>query len=232
MSATRTWYPHYIDDFNRKTGHLSLAERGAYRALIDAYWSRQGPLPADDKALCRLICAFPDEWAEVRENVLAFFIQKDGKLFHKRIDEEIRRAKAMHAKKARNLANARAAKAESKQQDALYTEQSSEQCSTTQSQSQSQSPDKNINIISLDTARAKDFDILNLLDDGGLAKAKSAAPGWDIYSLAASFNEGVRSKKLDPPKFPNKAFPGWCASITKGKPPPGSAHYEPRSLTP
>lgn len=105
---TRLWYPRYVRDFKAKTGHLSLAEKGAYSVLMDEYWERQGPLPADDKALCRLLGAFPDEWAEVRENVLAFFKEQEGKLYHKRIEEEIKNAAAKYEAKAERMAKARA----------------------------------------------------------------------------------------------------------------------------
>ena len=108
---TRLWYPHYVRDFKAKTAHLTLAEKGAYRALMDEYWERQGPLPADERTLCRLIGCFPDEWAEVRENVLPFFEEREGNLFHKRIDEEIARAVEAYQAKRDRIAKARAAKA-------------------------------------------------------------------------------------------------------------------------
>lgn len=108
MTATRIWYPHYVEDFNRKTGHLSLAERGAYRALMDVYWQRQGPLPADERALCRMIGAFPDEWEAVRENVLAFFTEKDGALHNRRCDMELKKARKQYEEKVERIAAARA----------------------------------------------------------------------------------------------------------------------------
>lgn len=117
MAATKLWYPHYIRDFKAKTGHLSLAERGAYRALIDEYWENQGPLCADERKLCRMIGAFPDEWEEVREAVLAYFEVIDGKLVHARIDEEIEKAVSTHQAKKDRIAKARAAK-EKKKPDA------------------------------------------------------------------------------------------------------------------
>lgn len=133
MTATKLWYPHYIRDFKAKTGHLSLAERGAYRALMDEYWERQGPLPASDRALCRMIGAFPDEWEDVRENVLAFFDERDGKLHHFRIDEEIEKAQKQHREKTERMAKARAKRWEEKKQS---TDQSIDQ-STEQNTDQS-----------------------------------------------------------------------------------------------
>ena len=51
------WYKHYIGDFQRDTGHLSLTERGAYRALLDHHYATEKPLPADATALARLVGA-------------------------------------------------------------------------------------------------------------------------------------------------------------------------------
>lgn len=111
MTATRLWYPHYVRDFRAKTRHLNCAEKGAYRELIDEYWERQGPLPADDDQLCRIAGAFPDEWRAIRENVIAFFKERDGKLYHSRIDDEIKKASEQHNAKVERIAKARAAKA-------------------------------------------------------------------------------------------------------------------------
>lgn len=51
------FYKHYIGDYQRDTGHLSLAEHGAYRLMLDAFYATGKPLPADKKALYRLLRA-------------------------------------------------------------------------------------------------------------------------------------------------------------------------------
>lgn len=61
------------------------------------------------------------------------------------------------------------------------------------------------------------FDVLRHLSDTGLSEARRRAPGWDVYQLAEDFNASVRAGKLDPPRSADKAFPGWCEKITKGK---------------
>lgn len=64
------------------------------------------------------------------------------------------------------------------------------------------------------------FDILNLISEDGLMDARSHAPGWDIQGyLAPIYTQSVRSGKLQKPRSPNKAFPAWCKSYTKGKTP-------------
>lgn len=51
------FYKHYIGDYQRDTGHLSLAEHGAYRLMLDAFYATGKPLPMDKKALYRLLRA-------------------------------------------------------------------------------------------------------------------------------------------------------------------------------
>lgn len=64
------------------------------------------------------------------------------------------------------------------------------------------------------------FDILNLISEDGLMDARSHAPGWDIQGyLAPIYTQSVRNGKLQKPRSPNKAFPAWCKSYTKGKRP-------------
>ena len=48
------WYKHYIADYQQDTADLTLIEQGAYRALLDAYYQREGPLPNDMKVINRL----------------------------------------------------------------------------------------------------------------------------------------------------------------------------------
>lgn len=51
------FYKHYIGDYQRDTGHLSLAEHGAYRLMLDAFYATGKPLPSNKKALYRLLRA-------------------------------------------------------------------------------------------------------------------------------------------------------------------------------
>ena len=83
------WYPWYPEDFRHDTLHLSLAEDGAYRRLIDEYMIRRGPLPDDDCVLGRLLGVGRDEWVLIAPAVRKFFRIRDGKLHHKRCDAEL-----------------------------------------------------------------------------------------------------------------------------------------------
>jgi hypothetical protein len=51
------FYKHFIGDYARATGHLSVIEHGAYRLMLDHFYGAGKPLPANRKALYRLLRA-------------------------------------------------------------------------------------------------------------------------------------------------------------------------------
>lgn len=51
------WYKHYIGDYQRSTGDLSMTEHGAFRLMLDQFYGTGRPLPQDRKALYRLLRA-------------------------------------------------------------------------------------------------------------------------------------------------------------------------------
>lgn len=83
------FYKHYIGDFQRDTGHLSLTERGAYLALMQHYYATEQALPVDHAALCRIAGAFSKPERDAVKSVLCFFEKRDGLLWHKRIEAEL-----------------------------------------------------------------------------------------------------------------------------------------------
>jgi len=97
------WYPWNVQDYRRDTMHLSLAEDGAYRRLIDEYMTIEGALPNNDAALARLVGTTMDEWLAVAPNVRAFFKPSNDKLVHKRCEQEL------HAQRMRNARRSQAA---------------------------------------------------------------------------------------------------------------------------
>lgn len=84
------YYKHYIGDFKRHTGHLSVAQDGAYRRLMDHYYSTEAALPSDKASLYRICGAMEKSERAAVDSVCAeFFEVRGGKLFHIRIEEEI-----------------------------------------------------------------------------------------------------------------------------------------------
>jgi uncharacterized protein YdaU (DUF1376 family) len=84
------YYPHHVGDYQRDTATLSVAEHGAYRLLMDAYYVTERPLPANLGELCRICRAISKHEREAVKMVAArFFTASEDHLRHKRIDEEI-----------------------------------------------------------------------------------------------------------------------------------------------
>lgn len=103
------WMPLYIGDWDGDTGHLDCEQDGAYGRLVRHYW-RNGPLPDDDAALARVVRMELKRWRKVRPVLVAFFVVKDGRWTHKRVDAEIARwsgKKAAAVEKAREAAKKR-----------------------------------------------------------------------------------------------------------------------------
>lgn len=98
------YYEHHIGDYAAATVHLSLLEHGIYTRLLQIYYLREGPIPADQ--VMRLVGARDDsERAAVRDVLNEFFILAGDVYRNKRCDEEI----AKYADK-RGKAQASAAK--------------------------------------------------------------------------------------------------------------------------
>lgn len=98
----KAWMPFFVADYLRDTRHLSAAEHGAYVLLILEYWERQGPLPDDDRALAHIARMTADEWAAARPTVTAFFKAVEKTLVHKRVSEELRKAKQVFESARKN----------------------------------------------------------------------------------------------------------------------------------
>lgn len=95
------YYPHHIGDYITATAHLSMLEDGAYRRLLDLYYSTEKALPLDRKALYRLARARTEEEQEAVDIVIEeFFSDTEDGWFHSRCDEEIEKARVL-AERAR-----------------------------------------------------------------------------------------------------------------------------------
>lgn len=86
------FYKHYIGDFQRDTGHLSLTQRGAYLCLMHHYYATERPLPNDHAALCRIAGAIDKAERDAVLSVMAFFRVVDSGLMHTRIEAELQKA--------------------------------------------------------------------------------------------------------------------------------------------
>ncbi len=100
------WYPFFVTEWRRDTYHLSAAAKGIYRELIDEYMLAGGPLPDNDLSLAAIARVSAQEWGEHRDAVRAFFKARDGKLVHKRCEQELNAQRIRAAKRSRNAKEA------------------------------------------------------------------------------------------------------------------------------
>lgn len=95
------FYPRHVGDYARDTGHLTMAEHGAYTLLLDHYYATEAPIPAD---LCeRIAKAYADEERAAVQRVLKWFFVLDGEGYrHEKCDKIIAvgRAKSLKAKES------------------------------------------------------------------------------------------------------------------------------------
>lgn len=83
-------YPRHVGDFIRDTVGLSLAERGAYTALLDQYYASEKPLPLDARERYRMTGATSKaDKSAVDYIVTRYFREQPDGWHQKRADKEI-----------------------------------------------------------------------------------------------------------------------------------------------
>lgn len=86
------YYEQHIGDYAKDAGHLTMVEDGAYRRLLDAYYTREKALPASVKDCCKLARAASKVERDAVSYVLREFFELQADGYHqKRCDEEIAR---------------------------------------------------------------------------------------------------------------------------------------------
>lgn len=96
------YYPFHIGDYAKDTRHLSIIEDGAYRRLLDLYYTTEKPLPLPVDNLCMLVGAKTAAEKKAVGKVLGLFFVFGGpqEMVHKRCEREISRAKEKSGKAA------------------------------------------------------------------------------------------------------------------------------------
>lgn len=174
------FYKHYIGDFQRDTGHLSLTERGAYLCLIHHYYATEKPLPNDHAALCRIAGAIDAAEREAVRAVMAFFEPVESGLMHKRIEAEIEKSGRI-ADTNRDIAVAREARRRATREARTEHEPSTNRAPgvprTWHEQSTHQTPDTRHQTSSEPTVLKK--------------KARERAPAVEAVPIAALVDAGM-----------------------------------------
>ena len=109
MADTDTWMPLYIGDWLGATQRLTPEQIGAYIQILVDYW-RNGPPPDDDEVLRQITKLDKPRWSKARPVLSKMFQITNGQWQHKRVVEELTRAKEhaeRRSKKAKAAAQAR-----------------------------------------------------------------------------------------------------------------------------
>ncbi len=84
------YFPFHIGDYASATRHLSWEEDGAFRRLLDVYYTTEKALPLDLRAVCRLVLAQTESQREAVAVVLGEFFESAPDGWHnKRADVEL-----------------------------------------------------------------------------------------------------------------------------------------------
>ena len=114
------YYRFFPGDYQRDTGDLTLVEHGAYRVLLDHYYTC-GPLPNDHDRLNRICRAFSTEEQTAVATVVQRFFQPDGnRLRNRKADKELSEREAfieMQREKGRKSAEVRAERKKEQEDD-------------------------------------------------------------------------------------------------------------------
>lgn len=100
------FYQHHIGDFRGGTINMSRLERWLYRDMIEVYYDKEAPLPADIAKVCKMIGARTEDEREAVQNVLEikFELQEDG-WHHERCDAAVAAYKAAASEDLERQAN-------------------------------------------------------------------------------------------------------------------------------
>jgi uncharacterized protein YdaU (DUF1376 family) len=105
----KVWMPLFIGAYLADTQRLSTEQHGAYLLLIMDYWMNGAPAD-DDEELAQITKLSLSAWKKTKVKIVKFFSLVDGHWFHKRIERELKDAKANKEKavtKAKNAAEKR-----------------------------------------------------------------------------------------------------------------------------
>lgn len=85
------WYKFNFKEYKDETFGLPDAEDLAYRRLIDIYYSNEGPLPADQGLLERMVAL---DYDCIEPVLKSYFRRLSDRWAHDRLDKDLARRKA------------------------------------------------------------------------------------------------------------------------------------------
>ena len=214
------FYPH---EWLTQTSHMNPMQKGIFIDLVAMIYARGGPIKNDHHHIARLSNCSPRMASKIINELLT---NGDIQLVENPVDNlwmitQRRCEKEIFGKLSHLQSSSKGGR------NRHENEGESKQISLLGSSSNSTPPHSpSTPLTESVTARGGagklergKFDVTYLLDDSSRARAKKAADGWDIYHLIEVYNSNVRSGRMDPPNEAKAAFPEWCRSYTKGRPP-------------
>ncbi len=109
------WMPIHIGEHLAETIHLSTEEQGAYLLLKMYYWKNGGAIKNDKNSLKNITKIS----SKKLQNILSFFEEKNGILFHHRLDELLEEARINADKQRARTASATQAAKEKRERDSI-----------------------------------------------------------------------------------------------------------------
>lgn len=91
---SRQWFPLYVNDYMGDTMRFTTEEHGAYILILIDYWAQQRPPPDDDRVLRQIAKVSRHKWMKISPILRSKFCIENGVWKHRRIEEEMEKAKS------------------------------------------------------------------------------------------------------------------------------------------
>ena len=91
-SSLSKWMPLWIGDMRRECMGQPPEFLGMYINLLMAAWEAGGQLLDDERHLCRISGASPEQWIEHRQAMSNLFVPRNGTWSHNLIRDELHKA--------------------------------------------------------------------------------------------------------------------------------------------
>lgn len=104
MNEDLPFFSVFVRDELAEMARLDVPARAAYWMLRCTLWLEDGVLPADERELARAAGIDLESWPAVWASIRTRFDQVDGVIRHRRVTEELKRARAQKMEKQRGAA--------------------------------------------------------------------------------------------------------------------------------
>jgi uncharacterized protein YdaU (DUF1376 family) len=224
----------YIADYHVETTELDVVGHGAYLLLLMAMWRAGGKLPRDEGKLARLAKCTPEQWASVRDDVMAHFKVSGGAIKHSRVAKEIAKYKAV-VDGATEAGKASASKKARKNnaQASTNVEETSNEKPTNQNQNSSYVEDKSSTSsdpVSVDDPARTAWHLAEkvLVENGGMTQQAAKAffgkllrdNALTAQDLLGSIGGAISAGTRDPKSYLAKAAQGVAKRRAEAAAPP------------